>query len=266
MKTIAPNLTQLVGTVCASQLILLAGGVEQLSRMPSCNIQVMGSKRVSSLGFSHQGQGLHRGVFGNLEIVQQTPAQFQTIFVRKLSSGVANAIKVDFLRTCPDGSAGRRIKTKTIDAMNKIMDQKPNRAKKIVPAPDDKPSKRRGGRKFQKIKEKFALTEVRKNQNRLSFGTEAEDEYRLTGKGYGMLSQSQGIGKIKIQQSKAKLKNSKAMQKRLLAPQNQVQGGTNGLNQPGGGIYSTIAMTPIQGMELKSKLVSSLFFISFLFF
>jgi hypothetical protein len=37
----------------------------------------MGSKKVStSIGFSLVNQGLHRGCFGGLEIVEKTPADF----------------------------------------------------------------------------------------------------------------------------------------------------------------------------------------------
>ena len=38
MKSIAPNLTALVGTSCASKLMAAAGGIEALAKMPACNI------------------------------------------------------------------------------------------------------------------------------------------------------------------------------------------------------------------------------------
>jgi hypothetical protein len=41
---IAPNLIAVVGTAVAAQLIVHAGGIHNLSRMPSCNIQVVVSK------------------------------------------------------------------------------------------------------------------------------------------------------------------------------------------------------------------------------
>lgn len=43
MKYIAPNLSALVGSTCASKLMALAGGIDALAKMPACNIQVMGS-------------------------------------------------------------------------------------------------------------------------------------------------------------------------------------------------------------------------------
>ena len=41
---------------------------------------------------------------------------------------------------------------------------------KPLPIPDDKPRKKRGGKRFRKMKERLALTEVRKNRNRMRFG------------------------------------------------------------------------------------------------
>ena len=38
MKLIAPNLSMLVGAHFASKLMSLAGGIDQLSKMPACNI------------------------------------------------------------------------------------------------------------------------------------------------------------------------------------------------------------------------------------
>jgi len=45
MKTVAPNLTQLVGSYYASKIVSAAGGVERLAAMPACNIQVLGGNR-----------------------------------------------------------------------------------------------------------------------------------------------------------------------------------------------------------------------------
>lgn len=38
MKFIAPNLAMLIGSSCASKLMIASGGIENLSRMPACNI------------------------------------------------------------------------------------------------------------------------------------------------------------------------------------------------------------------------------------
>jgi U4/U6 small nuclear ribonucleoprotein PRP31 len=46
------NLSNLVGSVSAGQLIRLAGGKDKLSAMPACNIQVLGIQRKALVGYS----------------------------------------------------------------------------------------------------------------------------------------------------------------------------------------------------------------------
>lgn len=52
MSILAPNVTALVGSSIAAQLIGLTGGVESLAKIPSCNIQTLGSNKTTSLGLS----------------------------------------------------------------------------------------------------------------------------------------------------------------------------------------------------------------------
>ena len=50
--------------------------------------------------------------------------------------------------------------------------QEPSSVKgvKAVPAPIEAPKKRRGGRRVRKMKERYAVTELRKQANRMNFG------------------------------------------------------------------------------------------------
>ena len=86
----------------------------------------------------------------------------------------------------------------------------------------------------------MAMTDVRKFQNRLNFGPEGEDEYRETGKGYGMLGV--GTGKVKLQVKDNKVSLSK-IQKKGLA---RHMGGGGAA----GGLTSSIALGPMQGIAL----------------
>ena len=43
MDRIAPNLSAAVGTEIAAQLMGVAGGLVNLSKMPACNVQVCGA-------------------------------------------------------------------------------------------------------------------------------------------------------------------------------------------------------------------------------
>lgn len=43
MHLIAPNLSAIVGTAVAAKLIASAGGIVELSKIPACNIQMLGA-------------------------------------------------------------------------------------------------------------------------------------------------------------------------------------------------------------------------------
>jgi len=52
MTFIAPNLTMIVGASTAAKLLGIAGGLTKLSKMPACNVQVLGSQKKTLSGFS----------------------------------------------------------------------------------------------------------------------------------------------------------------------------------------------------------------------
>ena len=86
VKRIAPNLSEVVGITIASKLISAAGGLEELSRIPACNIQVMGSKKAANLGQSKQGQSEYYGYFGELPEVKKASQKFKTKIVKMFSN------------------------------------------------------------------------------------------------------------------------------------------------------------------------------------
>ena len=45
----------------------------------------------------------------------------------------------------------------------------------VLPAPDMEPKKRRGGKRFRKMKERYGLTDVRKAANRVNFNQPEEE-------------------------------------------------------------------------------------------
>ncbi|KAM3135730.1 hypothetical protein pb186bvf_012127 [Paramecium bursaria] len=243
MKFIAPNLSALIGTQAASKIIAKSGGVDKLANMPACNIQVMGSLKQNLLGFSKVGQDRNMGLFSSLDLVQGAPSKFQKNIVRMLSTNVALAARVDNLKTSPNGKIGEQLKEKMMNRFQKIQEPPPAKLNKPLPVPDENKKKKRGGRRYRALKEKKAQTEIRKFQNRLKFGAEAEKEIDNTGKGLGMLSQ--GIGKVKLQtKQNQKIGLSKKLRDKLQQmKQKQSSGNT-------GGATSSIVFTPTQGMAL----------------
>ena len=140
---------------------------------------------------------------------------------------------------CPSGSLGEKLLNDMMSRFSKVQEPPPAKKVKPLPAIDPKPKKRRGGERHRKMKEKLGLTEVRKLQNRMKFGDQAEEEFRDTGKGYGMLGKSGKMRVIAKEKKKQNLLSNK--QKAML--NNQSSGATNGM-------ASSIAFNAMQGMHL----------------
>ena len=104
---------------------------------------------------------------------------------------------------------GNELKQSIEEKIEKIKNDVQPILKKPLPRPDDKPSRKRGGKRVRGIKKKFELTEVRKLRNRMKFG-EPEAEYRDTGIGFGML----GVGGIGSSLRVAINKNNKIITKK----------------------------------------------------
>jgi len=93
------------------------------------------------------------------------------------------------------------------------------------------------------MKEKYAMTELRKLQNRTPFGMESEETWRESGKGFGMVGMS-GSGKVRITSADKGLLKGSAL-KKLKAKHYGSSGATSGLS-------SSLAFTPVQGLELEN--------------
>lgn len=61
MSFVAPNLSQIVGASVAAKLMGVAGGLTNLSKMPACNVLVLGSQKRTLSGFSSTAVMPHTG-------------------------------------------------------------------------------------------------------------------------------------------------------------------------------------------------------------
>merc|ERR1711871_1555715 len=141
------------------------------------------------------------------------------------------------------GAVGQKFKEEIEQRIKKLLEPPPIKKDKALPRPDDKVSKKRGGKRFRKMKERYERTEIRKQQNRVSFGVAEEEAFGGTDVtvGLGMMGQSGVTGKVRAAAVKTKgNKVSKTMNKRL--------GLTSASSGATGGLSSTVAMTPTTGM------------------
>jgi U4/U6 small nuclear ribonucleoprotein PRP31 len=96
MNKIAPNLCNLIGSQLTAQLIGLAGGLINLSKIPSCNLQVIGQTKPTNLmGLSLASHQPHTGILFQSDLIVPLPAAFRKKALKMLSGKVALAARID---------------------------------------------------------------------------------------------------------------------------------------------------------------------------
>ena len=207
MKYLAPNLTLLLGAEISAKLVTEAGGLQELARTPSGNILNMGRHELNLEGFSTMNK-FNNGFLTELKEYRDAVDSMKIKVLRRYANKTALAARKDaFINNKrineklnndnkKEEKYGEELK-QLDEELKQLIEEKIEKIKndvqpilkKPLPRPDDKPSRKRGGKRVRGIKKKFELTEVRKLKNRMKFG-EPEAEYRDTGIGFGML----GVG------------------------------------------------------------------------
>ena len=272
MNLFAPNLTALIGSLTAAQLLNFAGGLTGLAKTPACNLPPLGSKKQSQSGLATNVGIRHQGFLYHSEIIRKIPSDLKIQAMRIVSAKVVLAARVDRVHSSPDGSTGDQLRLDCLDRLEKLTEPPPNKGARALPAPDDKPARKRGGRRARKAKEALAMTDLRKEQNRMAFGKEEREiGYADSSKGLGMIGQ-QNDGRIRSIQTDQRTRAKLSKTSKGWGTATPIGSGTTtslrGFGQGGGnstvlraqhglrssgvgdGTASSIAFTPVQGLEL----------------
>jgi U4/U6 small nuclear ribonucleoprotein PRP31 len=183
MEKMAPNLSAVVGCGIAARLISASHGLKELAVIPGGYLMFV--KDIPS----------NPPILTECDIVIQAPSDLKKKAMKLLSAKAALAARIDYSAELSQGrvplenTAGRSFREMIEDKLVKAQQPPDKKKKRPLPAPIDKPRKRRGGRRFRKMKEKFKLTELMKQKNRLAFGVATEDDYQ-TGVEMGMIGVS----------------------------------------------------------------------------
>jgi U4/U6 small nuclear ribonucleoprotein PRP31 len=89
MSFIAPNLSLIVGASTAAKLMGIAGGLTNLSKMPACNILLLGQQKRALSGFSAQQVLPHTGYIFHSDVVQNVPADLRKKVARIVAGKAA---------------------------------------------------------------------------------------------------------------------------------------------------------------------------------
>lgn len=277
MNLFAPNLTALIGSLTAAQLLNFAGGLTGLAKTPACNLASLGSKKNSGTGFATNVGVRQQGFLYHSPIIKGIPNDLKKQAMRIVSAKVVLAARVDRVHSSPSGATGEELKSACLDRLEKLTEPPPNKGQRALPAPDDKPARKRGGRRARKAKEATAMTDLRKAQNRMVFGKEEKEVGYGTGegtKGLGMIGAANDgrIRNLQIdQRTKAKL-SKKNTGWGTGTPLSGSASSLRGFGQGAGavdlrgkglrasgvgsslgatsGTASSVAFTPVQGLEL----------------
>lgn len=292
MNIFAPNLTAMVGSLTAAQLLNAAGGLTGLSKTPSCNISAWGSKKQQSGALATNVTIRQQGFLYHSPIIRGVSSDMKKQALRIVSAKVVLAARVDCAHSSPDGSTGEDFKQHCLERLDKLQEKPLNKGQRALPVPDDKPSRKRGGRRARKAKEAVAMTDLRKAQNRMAFGREEKEA------GYGVGDSTVGMGMIgQTDTGRVRATQIDSRTRAKLSAKNKGWGGVGGLASSlnagaasslkgfgqssaaaagnldlrgkglrtsgvgttlgGGGTMSTLNFTPVQGLELVDPKVQA---------
>lgn len=249
MGVIAPNLCSLIGSRVAANLVGLAGGLVPLSKIPGCNIQVMGQEKGKNLaGLSLTAAMPHTGILFHAELVQVCVPAMRRKALKILAAKVALVARVDCYQTTFDGGReGMRIRSELQEHLEKLQEPQQTATKKALPIPEEKKRSKRGGKRVRARKERYMTTDLQKQQNKMSFtidGGEYGDS--AMGRDMGMIG-SKDTGRVRAAQAK----ESKFLKKQRVTSSSGGGGsGGSGGSHQSSGISSSMAFTPVQGLEL----------------
>lgn len=197
MTQLAPNLSAIIGTRTATKLLGIAGGLQALARQPSCNMHLFGAmKKNTTLGLASGPYAQHKrhvGFIYQSELVQAVMDEYRMKAQRTVSAKCVLAVRMDVTQSYRDGSYGLKLRGELDKRLEKLQEPPPSKVIKALPKPDERTSKKRGGKRARKAKEQYAMTELRKLQNRMKFGEEEEEDGAFDEtKGLGMIGPSSG--------------------------------------------------------------------------
>jgi len=248
MDIIAPNVSAVVGAEIAAQLISLAGGIEKLSEIPACNIQVLGAnKNLANTIYAHHG------VIINSELVQSCPNDLKQRGLRLVANKVVLAARVDRNQDSTNNTTGQRWYAECKKKIAKWVEPPPQKPPRPLPIPDKNKARKRGGKRFRKMREKYTPTETQRMANRMGFNV-AEEEI-ITGDGeivgLGMLGKHNLIGGAIRTHAKPTNKTSSLhrLNNRMLSKQRRIKQRVERRGTQSG-LTTSMVFTAVSGIEL----------------
>lgn len=145
MDFLAPNTVILLGPTLAARMVSTAGGLAELSRIPACNLQVLGQTRSTSASRAGFGTSIaasaaaisassslsndnapgnilrpHQGILAECDLCNLVPSHLQRKALKLLAAKLALAIRCDYVNL---ESGRERTKTTGLKFFNEIKEK-----------------------------------------------------------------------------------------------------------------------------------------------
>lgn len=241
----------IVGASTAAKIMGIAGGLTNLSKMPACNILLLGQQKKTLSGFSSVQVLPHTGYIYAAETVQSVPPDLRRKVARIVAGKATLAARIDSFHQSRDGHLGNELRAEVNMRIEKLQEPPPVKFVKPLVPPLEQARKKRGGRRARKMKERMGITDLRKQANRMTFGEIEEDAYQDDlSFSTGQMGKS-GSGRVRAAQvdSKTKARISQKLQK-TIQKQNQ-WGGTSTVRKNLSGTSSSVVWSStVQGLEI----------------
>jgi U4/U6 small nuclear ribonucleoprotein PRP31 len=140
MESLAPSVCALVGPSTAAKLLGLAGGLAELSKIPACNLQVLGQTKqnaASRAGLSSVASKPHMGVLAETDLVRQVPSYLQKKVLKVVAAKLALAARCDFINVdtgrTRSAASGEKFRQEIKSKINSW--EEPDKARVVKPLP-----------------------------------------------------------------------------------------------------------------------------------
>eukprot|EP00766_Chilomastix_caulleryi_P002236 gnl/Chilomastix_caulleri/322.p1 GENE.gnl/Chilomastix_caulleri/322~~gnl/Chilomastix_caulleri/322.p1 ORF type:complete len:214 (+),score=58.92 gnl/Chilomastix_caulleri/322:706-1347(+) len=125
MNDIAPNLSTVVGSITGAKLLLQAGSLASLSKLPASTVQVLGAQKALFRAIKKDRKRTPKyGVIFGVPSIGKTPNKYRGRLARCLAAKAVLAARVDFFREHPDSAVGKALR-KSIDQRVKFLGGNP---------------------------------------------------------------------------------------------------------------------------------------------
>jgi len=119
MKSSAPNINSLIGSTIGARLIMKAGGLNKLARLPSSTIQILGAERALFRAMKTGGKPPKHGIIFQHNTIHSSPRWQRGKIARLLAGKVAIASRIDAFRGSAEESLDEQFETRVKMIMEK---------------------------------------------------------------------------------------------------------------------------------------------------